>query len=683
MFATNSTMAEGQIKSKGQKLAVGCHHTAYEWDHHCFCVSCREKNKGDDVCVTSKEEDCFVCLQFTAEQRKKLKAKKAYEKKKISKEAISKEVEDSLLGADDIQPSQASANKKKSSNVPSTSNSSSISNDPLQLILARLETMQGRLHVLETKPTEVTTQEVYGESAGRDESVSRSVFATTEDDDHGVGNDQTEQRTHHKRARSQSPHSDHRLSSKDEEVEEDPSYRQFLASITGLLDLSTPEKFKEVPSKIFGSKDRKKKQAVLPMCLPPVDEINSRWIELEKKVAGNPSENGERLHSAPFNTDTFLPYTRPNMKFYRSTISEFSISAPKCQDSFKSICSKSSSAPSYISVPTRQFTTMESVKREHVQVLGFVSHFIRALEKCASNMEDILQAGVVNMEDSFSKDIEELLSYIQMQYSTIASIERALETVFEASMTMSCNMQLARRDMVLKYSASHLHEHDRNRLRSGFTSTDLFSPSVLNNVENVDRPKDRKWIPNPFSIQGKEGLITILLHFQIHLQRILFMVNRTASHNSNPHNPPEGEVMVEEGNDYIKEVDLSPGGRLQLFHKVWLENTCHPRVAHILKYGSTVVAYLNKQGGTHSLEMCLMIWRLMAYCHPRAILLRARHIQGCLNVIADSLSCRGACFWKSHTTFTNFYLKDVSWKSKEGSEYSLGSVVSAQHIVKL
>ena len=122
---------KGRLKVRGQKLAVGCHHTAYEWDHHHFCVSCREKNKGDDVCVTSKEEDCFVCLQFTAEQRKKLKAKKAYEKKKISKEAISKKVEDSLLGVDDIQPSQASANKEKSSNVPSTSNSSSSSNDPL------------------------------------------------------------------------------------------------------------------------------------------------------------------------------------------------------------------------------------------------------------------------------------------------------------------------------------------------------------------------------------------------------------------------------------------------------------------------------------------------------------------------------------------------------------------------
>ena len=273
-------------------------------------------------------------------------------------------------------------------------------NDPLQLILARLEAMQGRPQVLETKSAEATPHEVYRESSGREETVSRSVFSTTEEDNHGVGNYESEQRTHHKRARSQSPHSEHRFSTKD------PSYRQFLASVRGLLDLSTPEGYyKEVPSKIFGSKDRKKKQAVLPMCLPPVEEINSRWIELEKKVAGNPSENGERLHSAPFNTDTFLPYTRPNMKFYWSTTSEFSISAPKCQDSFKSICSKCTSAPLYISVPTRQFTAMESVKREHVQVLGFVSHFIRALEKCASNMEDLLQSCVGNMDDSINKDV--------------------------------------------------------------------------------------------------------------------------------------------------------------------------------------------------------------------------------------------------------------------------------------
>ena len=32
---------------------------------------------------------------------------------------------------------------------------------------------------------------------------------------------------------------------------------------------------------------------------------------------------------------------------------------------------------------------------------------------------------------------------------------------------------------------------------------------------------------------------------------------------------------------------------------------------------ATVVSYLNKQGGTHFLEMCLMIWCLMAFCNPR------------------------------------------------------------------
>ena len=52
----------------------------------------------------------------------------------------------------------------------------------------------------------------------------------------------------------------------------------------------------------------------------------------------------------------------------------------------------------------------------------------------------------------------------------------------------------------------------------------------------------------------------------------------------------------------------------------------------------TVVSYLNKQGGTHSWDMCLLVWRIMAYCNPRNILIRARHIQGCLNVIANSLS---------------------------------------------
>ena len=154
-------------------------------------------------------------------------------------------------------------------------------------------------------------------------------------------------------------------------------------------------------------------------------------------------------------------------------------------------------------------------------------------------------------------------------------------------MTMSCNMQLTRRDTILKYSSPHLHEHYRNRLtRSGFTSADVFSPSVLNNVENkfnaVVSQRGRKWIQNLFSMQRKEDLISVLLHFQIPVQRVLFMAKRIGNHSLQ--NPLE-RVMVDKGNNYVTEMDIYPGGRLQLFHKVWLANECHPRVAHILKYG--------------------------------------------------------------------------------------------------
>ena len=53
---------------------------------------------------------------------------------------------------------------------------------------------------------------------------------------------------------------------------------------------------------------------------------------------------------------------------------------------------------------------------------------------------------------------------------------------------------------------------------------------------------------------------------------------------------------------------------------------------------STVVAYINKQGGTHSAEMCALLWRIMTWCHHFHITLKARHIPGCLNVMADLLS---------------------------------------------
>ena len=46
---------------------------------------------------------------------------------------------------------------------------------------------------------------------------------------------------------------------------------------------------------------------------------------------------------------------------------------------------------------------------------------------------------------------------------------------------------------------------------------------------------------------------------------------------------------------------------------------------------------LHKQGGTHSAEMCTLLWKIMTWCHHYQITLKARHIPGCLNVMANLL----------------------------------------------
>ena len=57
------------------------------------------------------------------------------------------------------------------------------------------------------------------------------------------------------------------------------------------------------------------------------------------------------------------------MKFYRMSLSVFSTTVLMCQDSFKGICNKSSAATSFMSVPIKQFTTVESINRETYRFL--------------------------------------------------------------------------------------------------------------------------------------------------------------------------------------------------------------------------------------------------------------------------------------------------------------------------
>ena len=39
-----------------------------------------------------------------------------------------------------------------------------------------------------------------------------------------------------------------------------------------------------------------------------------------------------------------------------------------------------------------------------------------------------------------------------------------------------------------------------------------------------------------------------------------------------------------------------------------------------------------------------------------------------------------ACHWKAHNTFTNFYLKDLTWSDNNNNMY-LGPVVAAQQVL--
>ena len=68
------------------------------------------------------------------------------------------------------------------------------------------------------------------------------------------------------------------------------------------------------------------------------------------------------------------------------------------------------------------------------------------------------------------------------------------------------------------------------------------------------------------------------------------------------------------------------------------KDQCQNQTVLVATDNSTVVAYINKQGGTHSAEMCSLLWKIMTWCHHYRITLKARHIPGCLNVMADLLS---------------------------------------------
>ena len=57
--------------------------------------------------------------------------------------------------------------------------------------------------------------------------------------------------------------------------------------------------------------------------------------------------------------------------------------------------------------------------------------------------------------------------------------------------------------------------------------------------------------------------------------------------------------------------------------------------------GTTVVSYINKEGGMRSGPLYALLWRILTWCTRKQVTLKARHIPGQLNVVADKLSRLG------------------------------------------
>ena len=61
------------------------------------------------------------------------------------------------------------------------------------------------------------------------------------------------------------------------------------------------------------------------------------------------------------------------------------------------------------------------------------------------------------------------------------------------------------------------------------------------------------------------------------------------------------------------------------------QSLCVGKIVLVATDNTTVVAYMNKEGGMRSGPLCTLLWRILTWCSQRQVTLKARHIPGRLN----------------------------------------------------
>ena len=71
------------------------------------------------------------------------------------------------------------------------------------------------------------------------------------------------------------------------------------------------------------------------------------------------------------------------------------------------------------------------------------------------------------------------------------------------------------------------------------------------------------------------------------------------------------------------------------------QDLCSNKIVLVATNNTTEVSYINKEGGMRSGPLCALLWRILTWCTRKQVTLKAGHIQGRLNVVADKLSRLG------------------------------------------
>ena len=72
-----------------------------------------------------------------------------------------------------------------------------------------------------------------------------------------------------------------------------------------------------------------------------------------------------------------------------------------------------------------------------------------------------------------------------------------------------------------------------------------------------------------------------------------------------------------------------------------VQDLCSDKIVFVATDNTTVVSYINHEGGMRSGPLCALLWRVLTWCTRKQVTLKAPHIPGQLNVVGDKLSRLG------------------------------------------